>query len=256
MDGFDAPQPPTLGSRLRESGISAAETAIAGIGLGARQYVAGAIRGLGRGEQWLDRTLRIPRTPETLAPPPDKVAPGSARRCRGQGHLGDRGLHSGPNGRGGGGGLRERSRGRGLGRRSRDGCGGGCGGRRNPGHCQRGSAGSRRRSWRGGREPRSGGGGRGAGGHRLTHRMGPQRGEPPHGLRGRGGRRHGQRPEPEQRRGMQESGVQQHFAMCQSQRQRLEVIRIDSDSDSALRGPASAASPRHSPCTSSPHSTS
>ena len=71
MDGFDAPQPPTLGSRLRESGISAAETAIAGIGLGARQYAEGAtIRGLGHGEQWLDRTLRIPRTP-----PPDEVAP-------------------------------------------------------------------------------------------------------------------------------------------------------------------------------------
>ena len=53
MDGFDAPQPPTLGSRLRESGISAAETAIAGIGLGANQYADRAtIRGLGRGEQY------------------------------------------------------------------------------------------------------------------------------------------------------------------------------------------------------------
>ena len=28
-----------------------------------------------RGRQWLDRTLRIPRTPEGLAPPPDEVAP-------------------------------------------------------------------------------------------------------------------------------------------------------------------------------------
>ncbi|CAE7447892.1 unnamed protein product, partial [Symbiodinium pilosum] len=74
MDGFDAPQPPTFNNRLRESGIQAAETAIAGIGLGARQFVKGAtIRGLGRGEQWLDRTLRIPRTPEGLAPPPDEV---------------------------------------------------------------------------------------------------------------------------------------------------------------------------------------
>ena len=35
MDGFDAPQPPTFASRLRESGIQAAETAIAGLGLGA-----------------------------------------------------------------------------------------------------------------------------------------------------------------------------------------------------------------------------
>ena len=42
------------------------------IGLGARQYAAGAtIRGLGRGEEWLDRTL--PRTLEGLAP--DEVAP-------------------------------------------------------------------------------------------------------------------------------------------------------------------------------------
>ena len=49
---------------------------LSGIGLGARQYAVGAtIRGLGRGEQWLDRTLRIPRTPEGLAPPPDEVAP-------------------------------------------------------------------------------------------------------------------------------------------------------------------------------------
>ena len=35
--------------------------------------------------------------------------------------------------------------------------------------------------------------------------------------------------------GMQESEVQQHFAMHQSQRQRPEVIRIDTDSDSAPR---------------------
>eukprot|EP00439_Symbiodinium_sp_Y106_P050475 s9119_g6.t1 len=62
MDGFDAPQPPTFASRLRESGIQAAETAIAGLGLGARQYAEGAAI-LGLGEQWLDRTLRIPRTP-------------------------------------------------------------------------------------------------------------------------------------------------------------------------------------------------
>ena len=38
--------------------------------------------------------------------------------------------------------------------------------------------------------------------------------------------------------GMQESGVQQHFAMQQSQRQRPEVIRIDTDSDSAPLFPA------------------
>ena len=42
MDGFDAPSAPALGDRLRESGIQAAETAIAGLGLGARQYAENA----------------------------------------------------------------------------------------------------------------------------------------------------------------------------------------------------------------------
>ena len=70
MDGFDAPSAPALGDRLRESGIQAAETAIAGLGLGARQYAEGAACG----EAWLDRTLRIARTPEGLAPPPDEAA--------------------------------------------------------------------------------------------------------------------------------------------------------------------------------------
>ncbi|CAE7317175.1 unnamed protein product [Symbiodinium microadriaticum] len=53
----------------------AAETAIAGLGLGAGQYAeSAAYRGLGRGERWLDRTLRVPRTPEGLAPPSDEAA--------------------------------------------------------------------------------------------------------------------------------------------------------------------------------------
>ena len=119
-----------LATPLAFRAFSAAETAIAGIGLGARQYAAGAtIRGLGRGEQWLDR--RIPRTPERLRPHPTRwprrrsSACGARRAARGaaggQGHPTHRGLHPGPNGRGGGGGLRER--GRSLGRRSRGGSG-------------------------------------------------------------------------------------------------------------------------------------
>ena len=57
-DGLDPPRPPTLGGRLRESGIQAAETVIAGAAAGAA------------GGDWLDRTLRIPRRPPGLAPPP------------------------------------------------------------------------------------------------------------------------------------------------------------------------------------------
>ncbi|CAE7847859.1 unnamed protein product, partial [Symbiodinium necroappetens] len=73
-DGFDAPQPPSFGSRLRESGAHAAETAIAGLGVGAGQYAESAAhRGLDRGERWLDRTLRVPPA-EGLAPSPDEAA--------------------------------------------------------------------------------------------------------------------------------------------------------------------------------------
>ena len=70
------------------------------------------------------------------------------------------------------------------------------------------------------------GGSGSAGGHGLGHRGGPQRGKPHHGLlRGCRGR-HRQRIMT--LNGMQESGVQQHFAVH-------HVIRIDSDSDSAPR---------------------
>ena len=55
-DGLNPPRPPTLGGRLRESGI---QTML-------------ALRG---GGDWLDRTLRIPRRPPGLAPPPDEVPP-------------------------------------------------------------------------------------------------------------------------------------------------------------------------------------
>ena len=51
----DPPRPPTLGGRLRESGIQAAENVLRG------------------GGDWLDRTLRIPKRPPGLAPPPDEV---------------------------------------------------------------------------------------------------------------------------------------------------------------------------------------
>ena len=77
-DGLNPPRPPTLGGRLRESGIQAAETVIAGAAAGAAAATRSvtenqtmlALRG---GGDWLDRTLRIPRRPPGLAPPPDEV---------------------------------------------------------------------------------------------------------------------------------------------------------------------------------------
>ena len=64
-DGLNPPRPPTLGGRLRESGIQAAETVIAGAAAGAAAATRSvtenqtmlALRG---GGDWLDRTLRIP----------------------------------------------------------------------------------------------------------------------------------------------------------------------------------------------------
>ena len=72
-DGLNPPRPPTLGGRLRESGIQAAETVIAGAAAGAAAATRSvtenqtmlALRG---GGDWLDRTLRIPNP--GLAPPP------------------------------------------------------------------------------------------------------------------------------------------------------------------------------------------
>ena len=79
-DGLNPRRPPTLGGRLRESGIQAAETIIAGGAAGAaaasqsfaESRTFNALRG---GEDWLDRTLRIPRRPPGLGPPPDEVPP-------------------------------------------------------------------------------------------------------------------------------------------------------------------------------------
>ena len=77
-DGLNPPRPPTLGGRLRESGIQAAETVLAGAAAGAaaatrsvsENQTMNVLRG---GGDWLDRTLRIPRRPPGLAPPPDEV---------------------------------------------------------------------------------------------------------------------------------------------------------------------------------------
>ena len=74
-DGLNPPRPPTLGGRMRESGIQAAEAIVAGGAAGAAAAVRSvsenqtmlALRG---GGDWLDRTLRIPRRPPGLAPPP------------------------------------------------------------------------------------------------------------------------------------------------------------------------------------------
>ena len=77
-DGLNPPRPPTLGGRLRESGIQAAEAIIAGGAAGAaaatrsvtENQTMNVLRG---GGDWLDRTLHIPRRPPGLAPPPDEV---------------------------------------------------------------------------------------------------------------------------------------------------------------------------------------
>ena len=77
-DGLNPPRPPTLGGRMRESGIQAAEAIVAGGAAGAAAAVRSvsenqtmlALRG---GGDWLDRTLRIARRPRGLAPPPDEV---------------------------------------------------------------------------------------------------------------------------------------------------------------------------------------
>ena len=79
-DGLNPPRPPTLRGRLRESGIQAAETVIAGAAAGAAAATRSvtenqtmlALRG---GGDWLDRTLRIPRRPPGLAPPDEVPAP-------------------------------------------------------------------------------------------------------------------------------------------------------------------------------------
>ena len=77
-DGLNPPRPPTLGGRLRESGIQAAETVVAGAAAGAAAATrsvseAQTMNVLRGGGDWLDRTLRIPRRPPGLAPPPDEV---------------------------------------------------------------------------------------------------------------------------------------------------------------------------------------
>ena len=69
-DGLNPPRPPTLGGRLRESGIQAAERVIAGAGGGA----AAATRSVSE-KQTINVLLRIPRRPPGLAPPPDEVPP-------------------------------------------------------------------------------------------------------------------------------------------------------------------------------------
>ena len=80
QDGLALPDAPSLGDRVL-GGLQRAEAA-AGAAAGVVGSVASIAAHSGdlyhhglRGRQWLDRTLRIPRTPEGLAPPPDEVAP-------------------------------------------------------------------------------------------------------------------------------------------------------------------------------------
>ena len=213
-DGLNAPRPPTLGGRLRESGIQAAETIIAGGAAGAaaasqsfaESRTWNALRG---GEDWLDRTLRIPRRPQGLGPPPDEVPPPQIigrpsevepcwrERGRGRRRWSAKRRKTSSSlplaAAGGGRSLRGlRHGGGGGGKRSGGGNRGG-GGRGSFGIARRGSAG-------GGRDRRSGGGRlgrcrsrRGAGGHRLGHRGRTQRCLAHDGLGRRHGRRHGLR---------------------------------------------------------------
>ena len=63
---------------MRESGIQAAEAIVAGGAAGAAAAVrsvseAQTMLALRGGGDWLDRTLRIPRRPPGLAPPPNEV---------------------------------------------------------------------------------------------------------------------------------------------------------------------------------------
>ena len=64
---------------MRESGIQAAEAIIAGGAAGAaaatRSVENQTFNILRGGGDWLDRTLRIPKRPPGLAPPPDEVPP-------------------------------------------------------------------------------------------------------------------------------------------------------------------------------------
>ena len=68
-DGLNPPRPPTLGGRLRESGIQATEAVIAGAAATRSVSENQTMNVLRGGGDWLDRTLRIPRRPPGLAPP-------------------------------------------------------------------------------------------------------------------------------------------------------------------------------------------
>ena len=170
---------------------------------------------------------------------PAAAPPASSASDHRPAQRGHRGLHPGPNGRGGGGGLRERSRGRGLGRRSRGGYKAGAAGAgilATAGEAALGAAQLARRQgasrWRG--RPRRWwalpGLWRGASTQRATS------------WASRAGRAEARTAsgavDIQTLNGMQESGVQQHFAMRQSQRQRPEVP------ETAIPRPASAAGPR------------
>ena len=75
-DGLNPPAAPGFLGRLQQAeaaagaaaGLAGSASAIAGHG----QDLYNAAR---RGRNWIDRNLRIPRAPEGLAPPPDEVAP-------------------------------------------------------------------------------------------------------------------------------------------------------------------------------------
>ena len=207
-DGLNPPRPPTLGGRMRESGIQAAEAILAGGAAGAAAAVRSvsenqtmlALRG---GGDWLDRTLRIPRRPPGLAPPPDEVpAPQiigrpsevepllerAGQRAAEVEHAAAQDIESFASQQ-----LAEAEASATAGGGGRRGSGSGGGRRRDAGSTGRGSPGCGGHRGRGDGRPGRGGSRGCPGRHGVGDRGRTQRGFAPHGLGRRNGRRHGLR---------------------------------------------------------------
>ena len=211
-DGLNPPRPPTLGGRLRESGIQAAETVIAGAAAGAA----------GSSNYWATLGSGAPAA-ASGAEGGGGGAPGGA---------GHRAVRLAADG-GGGSNRRLRFGGGSGGRRSRD-----CGGRGNGRSSDRSGRGRPGGGRRCGRSDRGTGGCGGGSGRGLGHRGRSHRGLAHAGL---GARRRAEARSDASRpsratdvqtlNGMQDSGAVDHF-FIQEQRQQPRVFRIDTDSES------------------------
>ena len=75
-DGFQPPPAPGFLGRLQQAEAAAGAAAgLAGSASAITEHGQDLYNAARRGRNWIDRNLRIPRTPEGLAPPPDEVAP-------------------------------------------------------------------------------------------------------------------------------------------------------------------------------------